>query len=378
VSQLEDFAKSDDARRIAGKIRSTATRRWTIMELCGAHTRTILQCGIDEMLADNIQIVHGPGCVISITPLNIIDRAFAVAYEPDVTMCVFGDMLRVTGTRNDLLEAKASGADVRVVYDAATCVELAKEHPERKIVYFSVGSERLLPGCAASLLEAKQLGLKNYFVLSSQANMSTICSGVLQRHSGQIDAVLASGTSCSVVGFKDYETVSKQFNIPIIVSGVEPLEVLESLYKSIVQLENGRSVVENQCPGFVSRSGNSEQQSLINQAFRLMDFEWRRLGTIANSGFQLREELDGFNAWTAFHSEPKPAHESAMCISEEIMLGLKKPADCPAFGKHCTPHRPVGATMVSSDGTCALYHKFRTAQQDQEQEQKKDSSAVFS
>lgn len=329
---MEEFAQSVDAKRVVAMIRAIATKRWTIMEISGTHTQTILQYGIDRLLSDNVEIVHGPGCAICITPLEIIDRAFAISRFQDVTFCVFGELLRVPGTRNDLLDAMATGADVQVVYDPRDCVRMAEEAPERKVVYFSVGAEKLLPACAESLLAARKLGLKNYFVLSAQAHMTPICSAVLRRHVGQVNAVLAPVTSCSVIGFKEYEAVSREFNVPVVVSGIEPADVLEGIYKCISQLESGKAQVENQCAGYVSRQGNAEQQELINQSFVLMDFQWRRLGTIKESGFQLRQELDHYNAWIQFPVEAQPVHESPVCISEEIMLGLKKPCHCPAFG----------------------------------------------
>lgn len=329
------------------------------MEICGTHTQTILEYGIDRLLPETINIVHGPGCAICITPLEIIDRAVAIAARNEVIFCSYGELLRVPGSDSDLLDAKAIGADVRVVYSAMDCVKLAYENPDRKVVFFAVGNERALPGNAAALTEAMSLGLKNFFVLSCQAHMPPICSAVLQRHAGTVNAVLGPGTGCSVTGYKNYESVSREFNVPIVIAGVEPIDVLEGLYKCVLALENGRNNVDNQWNEYVTRYGDVDELEQIGRVFTLYDYSWRRIGAIERSGYQLKPEFDPYNAWLAFDVEVKPARESAKCISEEIMLGLKKPYQCPAFGQSCTPQHPLGATMVATEGTCSLYYKFR-------------------
>jgi hydrogenase expression/formation protein HypD len=366
VSYRDEFSQSETTRKLAAKIRAAATKSWRIMEICGTHTQTILEYGIDKLLPENVEIIHGPGCAICITPLEVIDRAFAIAHLPEVIFCLFGGLLRVPGTNSDLLDAKATGADVRVVYSAMDCLKIAQENPDRKVVFFAVGSEKVLPENAQSLLEAERLGLKNYFMLSSQAHMAPICAAVMQRHIGKVNGILGPGDGCSVTGFTEYEKISRDFNVPIVVSGVEPIDVLEGLYKCVVQLESGKHVVENQYTKFVTRQGNPEHHNSINATFMPCDYRWRRLGIIPDSGFQLKQKYDSFNAWLAFDVVEKPSRESPICISEEIMLGLKKPWDCPAFGKSCTPQHPIGATMVSSEGTCALYHKYRTKEEQQE------------
>ena len=358
----EEFAQSEEAQKLSAKIRAAITKPWTIMEICGRHTHTILEYGLDKLIPSAIRLVHGPGCAICITPLEIINRASAIARAPDVIFCVFGELLRVPGSRSDLLDAKALGADVRVVYSPLDCVEIARANSDRKVVFFAVGTEKSLPANAQSLLSAVQNGVKNYFILSSQAHMPPICAAVLERHMGTVNAVLGPGDGCSVIGFKEYESVCKQFNVPVVVTGVEPIDVLEGLYRCVMQLESGKHTVENQYSTFASRFGNSEQLNLINKVFGLHDYRWRRLGAIKQSGYQLKPEYDAYNAWLAFAGNDEPVRESSVCISEEVMCGMKKPSQCPAFGKKCTLHHPVGATMVSSHGTCALYYKFRAAE----------------
>ena len=355
----EDFAKSEPVEILRARISDAVTRPWTIMEVCGLHTHTILEYGIDHLLPPSVQVLHGPGCAICITPLAIIDRAFAIALKPDVIFCVYGELLRVPGTRCDLLDTKAAGADVRVVYSPMDCIQIAQENPNNKVVFFAVGCDNSVPENALSVKKAVELGLTNYSILSSQAHTPPICSAVLARQEAKVHGLLGPGDGCSIIGYKDFEAISREFSMPVVVTGLEPLDVLEGLYRCILQLESGKHSVENQYTRAVTKSGCAESLSLIQEIFQPADFEWRRIGAIRSSGYQLKPKFQSFNAWGAFEVEEHPVRESPVCISDQIMFGLKKPSDCSAFGKSCSPQHPIGATMVSAEGTCALYHKFR-------------------
>jgi len=361
----EEFAKSEPAATLRAQITEAVTRPWAIMEMCRLHTHTILECGIDQLLPPSVQLLHGPGCAICITPLEIIDRAYAIALKPDVIFCAYAELLRVPGTRCDLLDAKATGADVRVVYSPTDCVLIAQENPSKKVVFFAVGSDNAVPENALSVKRAAELGLTNYSLLSCQAHIPPICSAVLSRQEANVHGLLGPGDGCSIIGYKDFEAISREFNMPVVVTGLEPLDVLEGLYRCILQLEAGKHSVENQYTRAVTKAGSTESLHMINEVFQPADFEWRLIGAIRNSGYQLRPQFKVFNAWEAFEVEQHPVREAPVCISDQIMFGLKKPWDCPAFGKSCSPQHPIGATMVSTEGTCALYHKFRWNEQDQ-------------
>jgi hydrogenase expression/formation protein HypD len=359
VSYQEDFAKSEQAQRLIERINATVTRPWKIMEVCGAHTHSILEYGLDLLLPHQLQILHGPGCAICFTPLEILDRAFGIASQPEVIFCVFGELLKVPGTNCDFLDAKASGADLRVVYSPLECLQIAKENPDHKVVFFAVGSDKSAPLNADAVREAEKLGLTNFFVLSSLAHMPPICEAVLNKHGGTVSALLGPGDGCSTIGFKDFDNICRDYRIPIVVTGLEPQDILEGILRCVTLLENGKFAVENQFSRAVTKQGNLEEQNLINKVFEPGDFEWRRLGAIKSSGYKLKTKYVSFDAWDRFAKEPREVAESPVCISDQIMLGQKKPFDCPAFCKTCTPQHAIGATMVASEGTCSLYYKFR-------------------
>ncbi|HEY9773182.1 MAG TPA: hydrogenase formation protein HypD [Planktothrix sp.] len=360
MSYQQDFAKSEEAQRLIARIRATVTRPWKIMEMCGAHTHSILEYGIDQLLPKELQLLHGPGCAICFTPLEVIDRAFAIACLPDVIFCVYGELLKVPGTSSDFLDARASGADLRVVYSPLECITIAQENPNRSVVFFAVGSDKSAPLNAAAVRQAERLGLRNYFVLSCQAHIPPICSAVLQRHGGTVSALLGPGDGCSIIGFKDFENICREYRLPVVITGFEPLDLLEGILRCVTLLENGKFAVENQFTRSVTRAGNLEDQTLLQEYFQPGDFSWRRLGEIKNSGYRLKAKYAAYDAWENFRTEPREVHESPVCISDLIMLGQKKPFDCPAFCKTCTPQHAIGATMVSSEGTCSLYYKFRS------------------
>lgn len=360
VNSVETFAETDVAQRFAEKIRKSTKREWTIMEICGGHTHTILANGIDEMLKGTVSFEHGAGCAVCITPLEEIDRAIALSRQDNVTVCVYGELLRIPGTRGDLLDAKAQGADVRVVYSPLDCIEIAQKESDRHVVFFSVGSETSLYSAAYAVWQAAKSGLHNFYLLSTNLRTAPTCNAVLEKRSG-VQAVIAPGESCSVFGYREYESISRQFRLPIIVTGQEPSDMMEAIYRCVLMLETNKCAVENQYARSAARAGNPELQGLINRVFEPADANWRRLGAIKSGAFALKSEFKQFDAAARFALEIQAAKEAAVCISDQILFGLQKPFACSAFGKACTPEHPLGATMISSEGTCALYYKHRKA-----------------
>jgi hydrogenase expression/formation protein HypD len=367
VEEIRDYER---ARDLADRIRAAVTKPWKIMEVCGAQTNTILRYGIDQMLPREVEIVHGPGCSVCMTPLEMIDRAIAIAREPDVIFCAYGEMLRIPGSnRTDLLEVKAAdGADVRVVYSPLDCLEIAKLNPQRKVVFLAIGFDGAVPNNALSMTKARQFGINNYFVLSWQALMSSACSFIANSPANQVQAFLGPGSACSITGFREYEALSRQHHIPVVITGLEPIDVLEGIYKCVLQLESGKASVENQYSRAVTKAGNQEAQALVNEVFEVGDRNWRRLGQIPRSGYRINDRYRNFDAEQVFNvGEITSRGESSVCISDQILCGFKKPMDCSAFGKSCNPQHPIGATMVSPDGTCALYCKFRFQESEHKQ-----------
>ena len=359
MKYLDEYRNPQIAQSLAEQIRATATRPWTIMEVCGGQTHTILQYGLEDLLPDSVNLVHGPGCPICVTPLELIDKAIAIAQTPGVIFCSFGDMLRVPGSRCDLLEVKARGADVRIIYSPLDCVALARANPDRKVVFFAVGFETTAPANATAVWHARRLGVKNFFLLCSHVTVPPIISAILQAPNNLVQAFLGPGHVCSVMGSREYESISRHYRIPIVVTGFEPNDLLEGILLCLQQLEADKAQVEIQYTRAVKRAGNSEAQALIREVFDVIDREWRGLGSIPKSGYKLSHAFQQFDAEQEFEVGAVTAVESPVCISGQILRGLKRPFDCPAFGKACTPEHPLGATMVSSEGTCAAYFRFR-------------------
>lgn len=351
MKYLDEYRDPVLARRLVAEIRSAATRRWSIMEVCGGQTHTIVRQGIDELIP--VRMVHGPGCPVCVTPLEVIDRALAIAADPSVIFTSFGDMLRVPGSSTDLLSAKARGADVRVVYSPLDAVRLARVHPERQVVFFAVGFETTAPANAMAVLKAAAEGLTNFSMLVSHVLVPPAMTAIMQ--SASVDAFLAAGHVCAVMGWTQYEPLALEHRVPIVVTGFEPLDLLEGILMAVRQLEDGRFEVENQYARAVRRTGNTAAQEALARAFRVSDQTWRGIGRIPASGLVLAPEFAAFDATLRFDVDGVTAREHEGCIAGDILRGVSTPLDCHSYGTLCTPRKPLGAPMVSSEGTCAAY-----------------------
>jgi hydrogenase expression/formation protein HypD len=328
------------------------------MEVCGGQTHSIVKHGVDRLLPSEIELVHGPGCPVCVTPLEQIDKAHAIARRPGVVFTSFGDMLRVPGSDTDLLRLKSTGADVRIVYAPLDAVRLAQQHPDREIVFFAIGFETTAPANALAVTRARALGVTNFSMLVSQVLVPPAITAVLQSPGNRVRGFLGPGHVCTVMGYREYEAIARAYRIPIVITGFEPVDILDGVLRTIRRLEAGEAGVENQYSRVVSREGNVAAQQLVWSAFEVCDRKWRGVGTIPKSGLRLRYELRAFDAEHRFDVGALETHEPAECISGQILRGLKKPHDCPAFGERCTPARPLGATMVSAEGACAAYYTY--------------------
>jgi hydrogenase expression/formation protein HypD len=358
MKYLDEYRDGAAAEKLAAAIARTVTRPWTIMEVCGGQTHTIVKYGLDKILPREIELVHGPGCPVCVTSLETIDRAHAIASRPDVIFCSFGDMLRVPGSRGDLLELKSRGSDVRIVYSPLDAVNLAAAHPDRKVVFFAIGFETTAPPNAMAAWMARRRGLSNFSMLVSHVLVPPMMTAMLQSAENRVQGFLGPGHVCTVMGFSEYEPIAQQFRVPIVISGFEPLDLLDGVLWTVRQLEEGRSEVENAYARVVRRQGNPASRRLIEDVFEVCDRKWRGIGPIPASGYKLRDEYRDHDAERLFNVENIETHESSVCISGQILKGLKKPYDCPAFGTECAPQNPLGATMVSSEGACAAYYAY--------------------
>lgn len=358
MKYLDEYRDAEAARRLADAIARTVTRPWTIMEVCGGQTHTIVKYGIDRVLPPSVELVHGPGCPVCVTSLEMIDRAHAIASRPGVIFCSFGDMLRVPGSRGDLLQLKSQGSDVRVVYSPLDAVNLAAAHPDRKVVFFAIGFETTAPPNAMAVWMARKRRLTNFSVLVSHVLVPPAMTAILQAPGNRVQGFLGPGHVCSVMGYTEYEPIARRFRVPIVITGFEPIDMLEGVLRTLQQLESGRAEVENQYGRAVQREGNLASMKLMDDVFEVCDRKWRGIGMIPQSGYKLRPEYRDHDAERLFEVAHIETQESTVCISGEILRGLKKPHDCPAFGKECTPHMPLGATMVSSEGACAAYYAY--------------------
>lgn len=346
------------AERLRRALAEITTRPWTIMEVCGGQTHTIVKYGIDELLPKQIELVHGPGCPVCVTPLELIDKAIAIAARPHVIFCSFGDMLRVPGSTRDLFAVKAAGGDVRIVYSPLDCLSIAEKNPDRTVVFFAVGFETTAPANAMAVWQAKQRGLSNFAVLVSHVLVPPAIAAILSSPNNRVQAFLAAGHVCTVMGYEEYLPLAERYRIPIVVTGFEPLDLLEGVYRCVEMLESGRVGVDNQYTRVVRREGNAPALRLIREVFEVGDRKWRGIGTIQASGFHLTPEYQEFDAERRFNVTGVEVAESASCISGLILQGLKKPHQCAVFGNECTPEHPLGATMVSSEGACAAYYHY--------------------
>ena len=347
---------------MAREIVQATTRPWKIMEVCGGQTHSIIKNGIDQMLPNgpraSVEMIHGPGCPVCVTPLELIDKALAIAAQPGVIFCSFGDMLRVPGTEGDLFQVKGRGGDVRVVYSPLDAVELAVKNPEKQVVFFGVGFETTAPANAMSVHLAKRRGLKNFSVLVSHVLVPPAIEAIMSSPGNRVQAFLAAGHVCSVMGYWEYPPLAEKFGIPIVVTGFEPLDLLDGIRRAVLQLERGEARVENAYERVVTYAGNLEAQRLLARVFEVTDRAWRGIGVIPQSGWRLNADYREFDAEERFHITGIHTAESPLCHSGDVLRGAIKPAECPAFGKECTPRHPLGATMVSSEGACAAYYNY--------------------
>jgi len=359
VKFVEEYRDPVAAQQFAEAIAHTVTRPWTLMEICGGQTHSIVKYGIDELLPKEVTLVHGPGCPVCVTPLELIDKALQIAAQPSVIFCSFGDMLRVPGSSGDLFSVKAAGGDVRIVYSPTDAVRIAAQNPDKQVVFFAVGFETTAPANAMSVFQAKQIGLKNYSVLVSHVLVPPAMEVILGSPDNHVQGFLAAGHVCTVMGFEEYEPLAKKYKVPIVVTGFEPLDLLQGIYMCVAQLEEGRYEVENQYARAVRREGNRPAQELVAKVFRVVPRKWRGIGEIPQSGLGLTPEYAQFDAETRFGVSEYTAQEDPECISGLVMQGAKKPQDCTAYGNRCTPDHPLGAPMVSSEGACAAYYRYR-------------------
>jgi hydrogenase expression/formation protein HypD len=358
VKFVSEYRDPKAADQLASAIRKTVTRPWTIMEICGGQTHTIVKSGLEDLLPKEITLVHGPGCPVCVTPIELIDKAVAIAKRPDTIFCSFGDMLRVPGSSKSLFDAKAEGADVRIVYSPLDALKLAKQNPEKQVVFFAVGFETTAPANAMAAWQADHDGVENFSLLVSHVLVPPAMEALLSSQNCVVQGFLAAGHVCTIMGFEEYFPIAEKYKVPIVVTGFEPLDLLEGIYMTVSQLEEGRHEVENQYSRAVKREGNRPAQKTIAEVFEISPRQWRGLGEIPASGFQLRGRFQKYDANLRFPFEGVPAQESPDCISGLILQGLKKPHECAAFGVKCTPENPLGAPMVSSEGACAAYYHY--------------------
>jgi hydrogenase expression/formation protein HypD len=358
MKYLTEFRNGEIAQRMAREIHQVTTRPWKIMEVCGGQTHSIIKNGIDQMLPEGIEMVHGPGCPVCVTPLELIDKALAIAAQPGVIFCSFGDMLRVPGTEADLFQVKGRGGDVRVVYSPLDAVDLAVKNPDRQVVFFGVGFETTGPANAMTVHLAKRRGIKNFSLLVSHVLVPPAIEAIMSSPGNQVQAFLAAGHVCSVMGYWEYPPLVEKYKIPIVVTGFEPLDLLEGIRRAVIQLESGRHELENAYARIVRYEGNIPAQELLAEVFEVTDRAWRGIGVIPRSGWRLSPAYREFDAEERFHITGIHTEESKLCRSGDVLRGLIKPAECGAFGKECTPRHPLGATMVSSEGACAAYYNY--------------------
>ncbi|MCK5283997.1 MAG: hydrogenase formation protein HypD [Alphaproteobacteria bacterium] len=359
MKYVDEFRDPDAARECARKIADITTQEWTIMEVCGGQTHTIVRFGLQEILPDKINVVHGPGCPVCVTPLEQLDKAMEIAARSDVIFCSFGDMLRVPGSEEDLRGVKAGGGDVRIVYSPLDAVKIAKDNPDKQVVFFAVGFETTAPVNAMAVFQAEQYGLNNFFVLVSHVLVPPAIEAILSSPENRVQGFLAAGHVCAIMGYEEYFPLAEKYKTPIVVTGFEPLDILHGVYMCIKQLEEGRFEVENQYSRVVDVAGNLEAQNLIQKIFKIAPRKWRGIGDIPQSGLVLSDEYERFNAETRFGVTQTQVQEPEECISGLILQGLKRPNECPAFGTICTPEKPLGATMVSGEGACSAYYKYK-------------------
>ena len=358
MKYLQEFRDPRAVNVLVEQIRQTITRPWVIMEICGGQTHAIMRYGLEQLLPPEFELVHGPGCPVCVTSIELIDKALAIAEQPDVIFTSYGDMLRVPGSRQDLFSVRAAGGDVRVVYSPLDAVEIARQNPSKQVVFFAIGFETTAPANCMSVLQAKSLGLQNFSILVSHVCVPPAMHTVLGSPGNRVQGFLAAGHVCAVMGYWEYPAIAHQYGVPIVVTGFEPVDILQGIYLTVLQLQQGRVEVENAYSRVVTYTGNEQAQAVIHKVFTVCDRKWRGIGNIPDSGWCLRPDYSEFDAEKLFAVEEIQPEESSICIAGKILQGLKKPIDCPAFAIQCTPEQPLGATMVSAEGACAAYYRY--------------------
>jgi len=358
MKYLDEFRDGELAQKLAREIRQTATRQWSLMEVCGGQTHSIVRNGIDQLLDGAVEMIHGPGCPVCVTPLELIDKALAIAAQPGVIFCSFGDMLRVPGSRMDLFRIKADGADIRVVYSPLDALKIARENPERQVVFFGIGFETTAPANAMAVHQAKLQGIANFSMLVSHVLVPPAIEAILNSSTCRVQAFLAAGHVCSVMGYWQYYPLVERYKVPIVITGFEPLDLLEGIRRTVHLLEAGTPQVDNAYQRAVCFEGNQPAQKLLSEVFEVTDRGWRGIGVIPRSGWRLSQPYRDFDAELRFDVSGITAEESPLCHSGEVLQGNLRPNECPSFGSTCTPRRPLGATMVSSEGACAAYYNY--------------------
>jgi hydrogenase expression/formation protein HypD len=362
MKYLEEFQDPELAKRLLDDIHATATQPWAMMEVCGGQTHSIIRHGLDQLLPDGIELIHGPGCPVCVTPLEVIDKALEIASRPGVIFCSFGDMLRVPGSDKDLFRVKSAGGDVRVVYSPMDALAIAQKNPDRQVVFFGIGFETTAPPNAMTVYQARKLGIDNFSLLVSHVRVPPAIEAIMTSPVCRVQAFLAAGHVCTVMGTSEYPALAERFEVPIVVTGFEPLDILEGIRRAVHQLEEGRHEVENAYPRVVSDDGNPIAIEMLEDVFEVVDRSWRGIGMIPQSGWRLSERYRPWDAEARFEVGDIRTQESSICRSGEVLQGLIKPHECAAFGQECTPRTPLGATMVSSEGACAAYYLYRRLQ----------------
>lgn len=357
---IDEYRDAEAVKQYVNQINKIVTGNWNIMEVCGGQTHSIVKFGIDELLPKEITLIHGPGCPVCVTPLEQIDKAIELASRENVIFCSFGDMLRVPGSKKDLLSVKAEGGDVRILYSPVDALKIAKENPNKEVVFFAVGFETTAPANAMAVYQAKEQGVKNFSILISHVLVPPAIEAILSSPSNKVQAFLAAGHVCTIMGYEEYYPIAEKYKVPIVVTGFEPVDILQGVYMCVKQLEEGRAEVENQYSRVVSRDGNKYARDIIKKVFTLSNRKWRGIGEINKSGLTLSEDYMEYNAEEKFNLNDIKVDEPKQCVSGKILQGLIKPNQCEAFGTLCTPEHPLGATMVSSEGACAAYYKYRS------------------
>ena len=359
MKHIDEYRDAKIARALLAALERKTTRPWVLMEICGGQTHTLMRYGIDTLIPPQIELVHGPGCPVCVTPLEVVEKAIQIASQPDVIFVSYGDMLRVPGSATDLLRVKAAGGDVRIAYSPMEAVKIARANPERRVVFFGIGFETTAPANAMAVLQAKREGLRNFSMLVSHVLVPPAIRLLLESPANRVQGFIAPGHVCAVMGYWQYEALSRQYRVPIVVGGFEPVDLIEAIVMLVAQLEEGRAEAENQYARAVTLEGNRIAQKVLLQVFEVVDRKWRGIGAIPQSGFRLRPEFAEYDAERIFGLADATVEEPAECIAALVLQGLKKPVDCPAFGVRCTPENPLGAPMVSAEGACAAYYQYR-------------------